>query len=172
MKHFPTFLAFDLETANARTGSICSIAFVVIENGKVKHFHSDLIKPETPICAPFTKIHGITNAMVYRAIDFDSYWKQARTYFNQVDFICAHNVSFDKRHLFFYEELDIPFLCTMKLANEIWQIPDKKLTTVAQFLGIDHGTHHNASDDAYTCAQIMIEILKDETFDLSTVLNR
>ena len=81
--------------------------------------------------------------------------------FADVDFIAAHNANFDRAvlnaccqnaHL---DPLPIPFLCTVQLARDVWNIRPTKLPNVCEFLDIPL-EHHQALSDAEACAKIVI----------------
>src|SRR5687767_15705610 len=61
------FVALDVETANARRGSICALGLVVVENGLITQRHSWLCRPPESI-GHFDgfnmSLHGITPEMV------------------------------------------------------------------------------------------------------------
>jgi len=59
-----TFVAIDVETANADRSSICQIGAVRVENGIVTDTFATLVDPETCFDPWNTQIHGITADMV------------------------------------------------------------------------------------------------------------
>ena len=74
------------------------------------------------------------------------------------DFIAAHNANFDRAvlnaccqnaHL---DPLPIPFLCTVQLARDVWNIRPTKLPNVCEFLDIPL-EHHQALSDARSLRQ-------------------
>ena len=79
----------------------------------------------------------------------------------QVDFVAAHNASFDRSVLRTcceqagHAPVKLPFLCTVKLARSTWNIVPTKLSDVARHLRIAL-KHHDAASDALACAQILI----------------
>jgi DNA polymerase-3 subunit epsilon len=48
-----------------------------------------------------------------------------------------------------------PFLCTVKLARQTWQLHPTKLPDVCRHLNIVL-THHHAASDAEACARIVL----------------
>jgi DNA polymerase III subunit epsilon len=157
----PNFLAVDFETANYYRDSACAIGLVRVEEGKVVEQVSHLIRPPYRNFM-FTSIHGITWADVARAEDFGRVWKKVAPLFEGVDFLAAHNASFDKSVLraccarFEVPMPATPFTCTVKLARERWGIYPTKLPDVARHLGLEL-RHHEALSDAVACARIVIE---------------
>lgn len=157
------FLAIDFETANRRPESACAIGIARVESGIIVNKKTYLIKPLSQYFE-FTDIHGITWDDVKRKPNFGELWNDLKEHFNDIDFIVAHNVSFDKRVLNaccnFYA-LPMPlyeFRCTVKLAKKVLGIRPANLPNVCRELGISL-RHHDAGSDTEACARIMIEVL-------------
>jgi len=154
------FLAIDFETANQYRDSACSIGLVRVELGKIVHKSVHLIRPPYKEFL-FTHIHGISWHDVVSAPTFKEVWKDLCPYFEGVDFIAAHNASFDSSVLRACCEKSkivmptLPFTCTVKLARSTWNLYPTKLPNVAQYLKLKLN-HHDALSDALACAQIVI----------------
>jgi DNA polymerase-3 subunit epsilon len=155
------FLAIDFETANPYRDSACSIGLVRVEQGRIVHKEVHLIQPPYRHFT-FTSIHGISWGDVESAPDFKGVWKKIAPLFEGIDFIAAHNASFDSSVLRACCQTSriatpaTPFACTVKLARSLWNIYPTKLPDVARHLGIELN-HHEALSDALACAQIVIE---------------
>lgn len=161
------FVAIDFETATSNYTSVCSLGLCVVENSQVTQRKEILIKPE-----PFEfndyniKIHGITPDMVENMPTFDKYWESLKPYLENKTVI-AHNADFDVGALCAtLEYFRIPFptfdyLCTVKLSQKAYpELKSHKLNKLCDALGIKFH-HHQAYDDAYACAMVMLRVLED-----------
>lgn len=154
------FLAIDFETANPYRDSACAIGLVRVEQGKIVQKVVHLIQPPYRQFV-FTSIHGISWRDVESAPTFKVVWKEVSPLFEGVDFVAAHNASFDAsvlRACCLSSQITaptLPFACTVKLARSLWNIFPTKLPDVARHLGIQLN-HHEALSDALACAQIVI----------------
>lgn len=161
------FLAIDFETANRRPESACAIGLVLVEDNKIIEKKHLLIRPPDS-WFEFTYIHKITWDDVKNELTFKEVWGKINPYFRDVNFICAHNSSFDKKVL--YSCLDyagigfneIDFQCTMRLSRSLWNLRPTKLPDVCQHFNINLN-HHDALSDASACANIMIKALEYST---------
>jgi len=155
-----SFAAIDFETANYSADSACAIGIVVVSDGKIVADSYHLIKPPTSEFV-FTHIHGLEWGDVASESSFDEVWPRILGYFDNVDFLVAHNASFDKRVLeaccatYGVQPPQHPFVCTVNLARRQWDIYPTKLPDVCRHLNIEL-RHHQADSDAAACAQIVI----------------
>ncbi len=165
------FVAIDFETATSKWTSICSMGICVVEDNKVKEVKEILVKPE-----PFEfneyniAIHGITPQDVYTKKTFDNYWDEIKPYL-QNKLVVAHNASFDvgvltkTLDMFGIELPAFDYLCTVKLSQKAYpELESHKLNALGESLGICF-SHHNACDDAYACAMVLVHILEDFGID-------
>lgn len=157
------FVAIDFETANKLENSACSLAAVCVENGKIVKRGYSLIKP------PFMsfddeciKIHKIQPEDVLNKPTFDKIWPAIYENFLKGRLVIAHNAKFDisvLRATLSHYNLDWPelkYACTVQISRKIWpQLVNHKLNTVGGFLGIPF-EHHQALDDAQTCAKVAL----------------
>ena len=161
------FTAIDFETSSSKRTSVCSLGWCVAENGIITERREVLIKPD-----PFefneynSKINGITPEMVWDKPTFDKYWDELRPYIEN-KMVIAHNASFDVHVLctthnhFEIEIPEISYLCTVELSQKAYpDLPNHKLNSLAEALGIDFN-HHRAYDDAYACAAAFLRIAED-----------
>jgi DNA polymerase-3 subunit epsilon len=155
-----TFAAIDFETANYNADSACAVGVVVISDGRVVHRQERLIRPPSSEFI-FTHIHGLTWSDVAAEPTFAEIWPELRALLKQVDFLAAHNASFDKRVLintcasYGLVAPKNPFVCTMDLARNRWNIYPTRLPDVCRWLSISLN-HHNALSDAEACANIVL----------------
>lgn len=154
------FTSIDFETANANRNSACSIAVVVIENGRMTDSYNTLIRPpEMNFEEGNIKIHGITPNMVENAPTFAQIWNDLRIYLDN-RIVIAHNSFFDMsvlRSCIWQYHLAKPHFmtaCTVQISRKVWpQLPNHKLNTLGDFFQIKFH-HHDALDDAKVCAKI------------------
>lgn len=154
------FTSIDFETANANRNSACSVAVVVIENGRMTDSYNTLIRPpEMNFEEGNIKIHGITPEMVENAPNFAQIWPVLRTYLDN-RIVIAHNSFFDMgvlRSCIWQYHLPKPHFttaCTVQISRKVWpNLPNHKLNTLGEFFQIKFH-HHDALDDAKVCAKI------------------
>lgn len=155
-----SFLALDFETANRRADSACAIGLVRVEANQIVQRDYFLIRPPQQ-WFEFSFIHNIHWEDVATQPHFGELWHKLNRHFSEIDFIAAHNASFDRRVLHACCEtygVDKPsqdFICTVQLARRVWKIYPTKLPNVCDRLGILLD-HHQALSDAEACAQIVI----------------
>ena len=167
------FVSIDFETATSFPKSICSVGICVVENNCVVDRKEILIRPE-----PFEfndyniMIHGITPAMVENEPRFCDVWKELYPIVEN-KLVVAHNASFDVGAMraaldnFGIEYPHFNYICTVKLSQKAYpDLPSHKLNAMAEALGISFN-HHQAGDDAYVCAEVLLRILED--FNLETL---
>lgn len=154
------FVAIDFETSDHGRDSACAVALVRVERGRIVRRESHLIRPPRREFA-FTHIHGITWAMVKSQPTFADLWPRLEPILDGVEFLAAHNASFDRSVLTTCCEgaglrlPRLPFLCTMRLARLTWGIRPTRLPDVCGHLGLEL-KHHDALSDAEACARIVL----------------
>jgi DNA polymerase-3 subunit epsilon len=161
-----SFAALDFETSDYSPDSACAIGIVRVEDNTIVKKYSHLIKPPRQRMR-FTDVHGITWADVAHQPTFADLWPEIEKHLSDVDFIVAHNASFDKRVLYgccnFYSISAPPlaFKCTVQVARNHFGIRPANLANVCKFLKIALN-HHEALSDAMACAQIMLLALNSQ----------
>ncbi|MBE0638773.1 MAG: 3'-5' exoribonuclease [Bacteroidales bacterium] len=157
------FTAFDVETANSRMHSICSIGVVVIKYGKLVFREKFLVQPPNNEYSHWNiKVHGITPDLTENSPSFSDIWDSIRNFFED-QLVVAHNISFDRSALeqtLNYYQIEIPkFLddCTYRLTG-------LKLNEACSIYGIDL-KHHDALSDALGCANLYLKIANNEAPD-------
>lgn len=155
-----SFIALDFETADHGRDSACAIGLVRVEHHQIVHRAHYLIRPPRSQML-FTHIHGICWNDVADQPEFGQLWQEIEPILQDVEFIAAHNASFDRGVL--YACCDTygivkpqqTFLCTVQLARKTWKLYPTKLPNVCEYLGIALD-HHQALSDAEACARIVI----------------
>jgi len=156
----PTFVALDFETADHGRDSACALGLVRVENRQIVRRTYSLIKPPRRRFV-FTYLHGITWEDVAHQPTFGELWPNFVPMLAGIDFLAAHNASFDRGVLLKCCEAaglappQIPFRCTVQLARQTWNIYPTKLNHVCDHLGITL-KHHQAASDAEACALIVM----------------
>lgn len=158
------FIAMDYETAAGQRASACSVALVVVRDSKVVDSFYSLINPETKFNPYNIKIHHITPDMVTDAPTWPEVWAHINQFFTPNQLVAAHNAPFDvsvvRKSLERYQlpAASFQYVDTVKTSKRlITDLPNYKLDTVSDVLGITLKNHHNALADSYACARILIE---------------
>ena len=160
MHHKSPFVAIDFETADYQPDSACAVALVRVEGSHIVHRRHFLIRPPRSTFI-FSYIHGITWEMVAGKPTFGELWPEIKPLLAGAQFLSAHNAPFDRGVLqaccadHNLKPPRLPFLCTVKLARQIWNLFPTKLPNVCSHLGIPLD-HHNAASDAEACARIVL----------------
>jgi DNA polymerase-3 subunit epsilon len=159
-----TFCAVDVETSGLRmTSRVVDVGAVKFElSGRCYQFQS-LVNPCEPISAGATDIHGITDTMVANAPRSGDVMPALLNFMRGCVFV-AHNAPFYARVI--RDELERsrcevprhPVVCTLRLAKlRIQGLPDYRLGTVADHLGIDTTDLHGALPDARAAGRVFME---------------
>ncbi|MFB3887294.1 MAG: exonuclease domain-containing protein [Thermodesulfobacteriota bacterium] len=158
------FVSIDFETANHNPNSACSFALVRVEDFQIVEEIYHLIRPPRKDFV-FTELHGITWEDVCNEPRFAELWPTMKAALKNIDFIAAHNATFDEtvlRECCRHSRISppaIPFKCTVELARTVWHIYPTTLPDVCRHLKIPL-RHHHAAADAFACAQIVIKAAK------------
>ncbi len=161
----PVFAAIDFETADYHRDSACAVAVVRVEQGRIVARACRLIRPPRREFF-FTYLHGISWDDVAGEPSFGELWPSFRRELDGVEFLAAHNASFDRGVLRAccaeagLSPPSLPFLCTVTLARRVWDIRPTTLPDVCRHLGIDL-RHHDAASDAEACARIVIAAARE-----------
>jgi DNA polymerase III subunit epsilon len=162
--HIPTFAAIDFETADYGRDSACAVAVVRVEGLSIVDQASYYIRPPRQQFV-FSYVHGISWTDVVDAPTFRQLWPSLRKKLDGVEFLAAHNASFDQAVLRAcceqarFSVPPYPFQCTVRLARMVWNIYPTKLPDVCRRLQISL-RHHDAGSDAEACARIVIAAIE------------
>lgn len=155
------FIAIDFETANHNYDSACSIGIAAVRDFEIVDTFYSLINPCTEFDSNNIQIHGITPERVQDSPTPDDLWDDIFHFFGPYA-VLAHNAYFDMSVLkrsFSLEYIDFKYIDTVSICKEF--VPGKKnLENCAKFFDIDLGQHHNALDDAITCAKLAISCIR------------
>ena len=163
----------DFETANSCSGSICSVGAAVVENGVVLERKEFLIKPHRSIdyMSMFCQdVHGISYEDLRESPEFFKVWQSVKTMLVSADCVVIHNASFDLRHLrkaleiYDLPQVEFSYVCSLKLCRHHFpELPGHSLADMADRFGISF-LHHDALEDAETCAKIASQLEIPENF--------
>ncbi|WP_187774297.1 exonuclease domain-containing protein [Lolliginicoccus suaedae] len=163
----PSFVAFDVETANGSWGSICALGFAVVRNGVVVRSESLLCQPPQGL-GHFDpgniEIHGITPEDVARQPSFVERMEQFHEVIGDQQVVC-HNARFDMtalREACGASGIGVPeisFGCTLVWSRiDLPGLVNYKLPTIAQHVGVPLDQHHDAAADALAAAGIALHL--------------
>jgi DNA polymerase-3 subunit alpha (Gram-positive type) len=155
------FVVFDIETTGLKAGTekIIEIGAVKVENGEITGEFSSLVNPQKPISEFIRKLTGISDAMVKDAPPISEVLPAFLEFCGDACLV-AHNASFDIGFIVHAARqlglsLNNPVADTLELSRMLYpELRSHKLNIMAGKLGIDMGSHHRATDDARTTAQI------------------
>jgi DNA polymerase-3 subunit epsilon len=159
------YVALDVETANSRAGSICSIGLARFEDGILASKYYSLIRPPDDFgdfnyhCVA---VHGITPADLCDSPTLAEAYEEIEPFIGD-SLLVAHNSPFDSRHLhgalgYFGIRKTYDFACTLALARNTLDLPSYKLNLVCEHLGIPLGNYHNSLDDAIACGRVYAKL--------------
>lgn len=146
-------IGIDFETADHQADSACAIGLAQLKDGVLVDTFYSLIRPPRSH-VHFTRIHGLTWAMLKKAPTFAELWPAIAAFMGAAPRLVAHNAHFDKRILrgcctaTGVRMLEAPFFCTCKGARRGLALANNKLNTVCAYLGIALNHHHAGSDAA------------------------
>lgn len=158
------FVAIDFETATDKLNSACAIGLAAVRDGEIVQTEYSLIKPPDLNFSPQNiEIHGITSDMVVDSPTLDDLWSSVLWQYFGPNLIVAHNARFDmsvlKCSLAYPACPDFKYIDSTSVARDF--VPGvKSLAHCAEHFGINMGQHHNALDDAITCAKIVLNCLE------------
>ncbi|MDR3435046.1 3'-5' exonuclease [Telmatospirillum sp.] len=160
-------IALDFETANEGRASACAVGLSWIESGTLVRTEQRLIRPKDMRFSSMNiAIHGIFPEDVADQPEFPEVWSEFIAK-EPISLLLAHNAAFDMSVL--RASLDLygiawpsfSYLCTVKVARAIWpDLPNHRLSTVAEHLGVDL-IHHQAGSDAQACAAIALAAMNE-----------
>lgn len=135
-------------------------ALKLTPDGQIKSF-STLINPEIDIPADSTDIHGITDQMIENSPLLSSVMPKFIEFIEQLPLL-AHNAKFDLGFLMFnlqksdqsYQNNEVYCSCQYS-RRALPQMPNHKLKTLVDELGITLENHHRAEDDALAALQVL-----------------
>lgn len=163
-----SFVAIDVETANGKRSSICSIGAVKVRDGVIVDRRYSLVCPEPNWYSFYcTQVHGLTDDDTCDAPSFGVVWPELEKWIEGLPLV-AHNAVFDSAcireacRVYGLEPPAQEFLCTLKAARKAIPrqlCPSKSLDSLCQYFGIPLKNHHNALDDAEAATNLAVVLL-------------
>ena len=165
-----TFVVVDLETTGGSPGddAITEIGAVKLRGGECLGTFSTLVNPGREIPPTITFLTGITHAMVVTAPKIDSVLPAFLEFAGSDSVIVGHNIRFDlafldsaiRRHG--YARLSQPSVDTCGLARRLVrdEVPNCKLSTLAERFRLGHRPTHRALDDALATGDLLHVLLE------------
>jgi DNA polymerase-3 subunit epsilon len=162
----PTFVALDVETANASRGSICSFGLAIFEDGRYVARQNLLTKPPPELDwfdAMNVAIHGIRPQDVLTQPQFTERLDQVVELIADRT-VVAHNAAFDTGAIrdgctaanVAWPELS--YVCSMVMARRSLGLVSNRLPIVCESLGIPLVGHHRADEDAEAAGRIVLAL--------------
>ncbi len=166
------FIAIDFETTGLSpvTDEIIEFAAVVFQNGSIVNRFSELAKPSQPISRNVTKITGIDDKMVKKALPTRDVALKFYDFINQYENfpLVSHNAPFDMRFLIATLEplgisTHINSIDTLSYARQLRPKQESyHLAAAARMFNVEVGETHRAQSDAEMCGKIAVQILKEK----------
>jgi DNA polymerase III epsilon subunit family exonuclease len=167
--HETTFVIVDLETTGAspkKGAAITEIGAVKVRSGEYLGNFESFVNPLTPIPEYITQMTGITDLMLAKAPVIDEILPAFLEFAGSQEqtVIVAHNAPFDLSFLkSAAKEIDLDWpnyktLDTVTIARQVLSkedVPNCKLSTLAQFFGTKTEPNHRALDDAKATTEIL-----------------
>lgn len=158
---YETYVAFDVETPNARNDRMSAIGVVVVQDGVQTTSFYTLVNPEAEFDAFNIRLTGITPRMIMSKPTFPVLWELLRPLLEK-GILCAHNAPFDLGvlgHCLRSYGIDwMPYrdyVCTCQIGRRLLpDAPNHRLDTLAQRLDLPL-QHHNALSDTRACAGLL-----------------
>ena len=157
------FLVIDTET-NGLAGEDCElteVGAVLVGGGELHDRFSSLVRTSAPLRRGIQRFTGITQQMVDGAPSLEAVLPEIDTRLRGRVMV-AHNAPFDRRVLrqafsrIGRDWPDPPVICTAALARTMLPLQrERRLTALADALGIEVAGAHRALPDAETCARVL-----------------
>jgi DNA polymerase-3 subunit epsilon len=148
-------VALDFETANRHRHSACQVALIRADDGRVTRTLCTLLDPGGEFEALQVALHGIGPDAVQGAPRLADLWPELAALLRDADRVIAHNAAFDRGVLEKtlaaqgVDPPELPWECTVQRARRLLpHLPDHRLPTVCQALGVTLARHHDAESDA------------------------
>ena len=164
-----SFVAIDLETTGLdfEKDEIIEVALVRFENGVEGESVDYLVKPTSVTLRPFIEsLTGISNADLENAEPFAAVAQKIYSFIGDLP-IVAHNAMFDSKFLKqTFAKVGISFdnhpvwdsLTVSRIAYQ--NVPNHRLDTLVQELGIERSRAHRALPDAIACGELFVMALE------------
>lgn len=162
--YIPTqFIALDAETTglSADVDKIIEIAAIKFDLLSNEHpVFEALINPNVKVSRKITSITGITNAMLADQETFTDIAQDLKQFIGDLP-IVAYNAKFDKGFLdteFAHVGIQLSnhYHCALNLAKAAFNLPNYKLSTVAEHCNVPLNEAHRAKADAIAAGRVFM----------------
>ena len=169
---FPdTYCVFDLETTGfdpEKQDKITEIAICKVRNGEIIDEYTTFINPERNIPLKVQELTHITEDMVKDAPTIEQALPEIMD-FIEGSTLVAHNSDFDINFLNYFiikegysDRFNNYIIDTLMIAKELYYyLPNKKLGTIVEDLGIELEGAHRAINDTRATAKMFIRMSED-----------
>jgi len=173
-----TFVALDVETANADLASICQIGVVTFSDGVITGSWQSLINPKDYFDPTNVSIHGIDSSSVIGAPTFI----EVRPHLGELleNKVVVSHTAFDRTAFSqVHEKYGLPlvacqWLDTARVSRRAWPQFARGgygLAKVAEHCGIKF-RHHDALEDARAAGEILLRAMSEHGLGISDWLDR
>jgi DNA polymerase III epsilon subunit family exonuclease len=182
--HEVVFVILDLETSGAAPSSgaaITEIGAVKVCGGEIIGEFQTFVNPQHGLSDFITALTGITDAMLKDAPKINSVLPDFLEFLgsHRETVLVAHNAPFDLGFLkaaaleHQYPWPQYPVLDTVRIARSVLdrdEVPNCKLSTLAEFFGAETSPNHRALDDARATVDVLHGIFERlGTFEITTL---
>ncbi|HMA39873.1 MAG TPA: UvrD-helicase domain-containing protein [Gemmatimonadales bacterium] len=161
---FSAYVTFDLETTgtDVQTCEIVEIGAALVEQGRVVDTFHSLVRPDGPVPASATEVHGYTDADLAAAPHFAEVWPRFRAFIGSRVLVAHNGQRFDVpvlRRL--AGATDLVFFDTLPLARALSD-QSAKLEALAERFGVPLERAHHAQDDAVALAGVLSGLWREK----------
>lgn len=154
---FSSCVTFDLETTgtDVQTCEIVEIGAARVEQGRVVETFHSLVRPDGPVPASATDVHGYRDADLAAAPRLAEVWPRFRAFIGDRVLVAHNGQRFDipvLRRL--ADTSDLLFFDTLPLARALSD-ESARLEALAERLGVPLARAHHALDDAVALAGVL-----------------
>jgi DNA polymerase III subunit epsilon len=173
-----SFIALDVETANADLSSICQIGLAHFKDRRLERTWKSYINPEDEFDPVNMSIHGITQEIVQNAPRLPDIAEEFNGQISEQIIVC--HMHFDRVALsqcfskYKLRPPDCVWLDTAKVARRTWEEFAQAgygLKNVCACLGYKFH-QHDALEDAKACGQILVAAMEKSGIDICEWLKR
>lgn len=165
-------VVFDTETTGGSSwDEICQIAAVEYVNGVLSRTLALYLCPTCRVAPWAEAIHGLSDEfLLEHGVSPVDAMRQFFAFLGDNALLVAHNAAFDLRMLdhecekfgLFFAPHGIETCDTLALAKRLRKdLPDHRLATLIDVLGVDGVNSHDALDDALACAGVLFKLLEE-----------
>ena len=155
------YTVVDIETTglSPQRDDIIELSALKVRDTKVVEEFSTLLKSSKGVNSFISGLTGITNSMLNNAPIIEDVLPEFLAFIGN-DIILGHNVNFDMRfikaktQLVLNKMVENSIMDTMIFAKRNLELPNFKLTTIAQYYDIDTKNNHRGLKDCYITFEV------------------